>query len=39
MLTPPLDKNRDGSLVDDVTSMIGASSARRNHRRHVREEA
>jgi hypothetical protein len=23
MLTPLLDKNRDGSIVDDVTSMIG----------------
>jgi hypothetical protein len=23
MLTPFLDQNRDGSIVDDVTSMIG----------------
>ena len=23
MLTPFLDRNRDGSIVDDVTSMIG----------------
>ena len=23
MLTPLLDRNRDGSIVDDVTSMIG----------------
>jgi hypothetical protein len=23
MLTPLLDKNRDGSMIDDVTSMIG----------------
>jgi hypothetical protein len=23
MLTPLLDKNRDGSIMDDVTSMIG----------------
>ena len=25
MLTPLLDKNRDGSIVDDVTSMMAAS--------------
>jgi hypothetical protein len=23
MLTPLLDQNRDGSMIDDVTSMIG----------------
>ena len=23
MLTPLLDKNRDGSIVDDVTGMVG----------------
>ena len=23
MLTPLLDENRDGSIIDDVTSMIG----------------
>jgi hypothetical protein len=23
MLTPFLDQNRDGSIIDDVTSMIG----------------
>jgi hypothetical protein len=30
MLTPLLDKNRDGSIIDDVTSMIGRFVNRRN---------
>ena len=28
MLTPLLDQNRDGSIVDDVTSMIGRAIKR-----------